>query len=126
MKFQDMRDRVYLDKKWLREKERYHFLPEEKELTHCVQHKSHRMKVMFVCAVARPRFNPCANFWWDGKLGIWPIGKKLAKQKSVNRPKETLVWKNKTVTKEVYQDLLITNLLPVIIHSTRWGKKSHQ
>ena len=29
---------------------------------------------MFLCAVARPRFNTCSNSWWDSKLGIWPIG----------------------------------------------------
>ena len=71
---------------------------------------------MLLCAVARPCFNPCANCWWDGKLGIWPIGEWiLAKWKSVNRPNGTLVWKNKMVTQQVYQDLQITNLLPVIL-----------
>ena len=40
----------------------------------CVKHKSHIMKVMFLCAVARPCFNISLNSWWDEKLGIWPIG----------------------------------------------------
>ena len=58
---------------------------------------------MFLWAVAHPRFNPSANSLWDGKLGIWPIGDwELARHKSKNRPKGTLVWKNKVVTKEVY------------------------
>ena len=72
-KYQDMRDRVHLDEKWLFltwEKERYLLLPEEKEPTHCVKHKSHITKVMFLYAVARPHLNPCAKCWWDGKLGI--------------------------------------------------------
>ena len=59
-------------------------------------------EVMFLCADARPCFNPCSNSWWDGKLGIWPIGDwEPAKRKSKNRPKGALVWKNKVVTKEV-------------------------
>ena len=58
---------------------------------------------MFLCAVARPQYNPCEKSWWDGKLGIWPIGDwDQAQQGSKNRLKGTLVWKNKTVTKEVY------------------------
>ena len=76
-KFQDMRDRVHLDEKWFfltMEKESYLLLPEEDEPTHCVQHKFHIMKVIFLCAVAQPHFNPCGNCWWDGKLGIWPVG----------------------------------------------------
>ena len=63
-KYQDKRDRVHLDEKWVFltwEKERYLLLPEEKELTLCVKHKSHITTEMFLCAVARPCFNSCAN-----------------------------------------------------------------
>ena len=88
----------------------------------CVKHKSHIAKVLFLCAVARPCFNPCSNSWWNGKLGIWPIGDwEPAKWKSKNRPKGTLVWKNKVVTKEVYQDLLISKLIPSILE--KWPRR---
>ena len=71
---------------------------------------------MFLCAIVHPHFNPCVNLWWDGKLRIWPIGDwEPAKQGSKNRPKGTLVWKNKAVTKEVYHELLISKLLPAIV-----------
>ena len=71
---------------------------------------------MFLCAIACPRFNPSANSWWDGKLGIWPIGDwELANHKSKNRLRGTLVWKNKAVTKEVYRELLISKLFLAII-----------
>ena len=71
---------------------------------------------MLLCAVARPHFNTSLNSWWDGKLGIWPIGDwEPAKRKSKNQPKGTLVWKNKIVTKEVYRDLLIRKLIPAIL-----------
>ena len=82
-------------------------------------HKSNITKVMFLCAVARPRFNTSLNPWWDGKLGIWPIGDwEPVQRKSKNRPKGTPVSKNKIVMKEVYRDLLITKLIPVIVE--RW------
>ena len=71
---------------------------------------------MFLCAVARPRFNTSLTAWWDRKLGIWPIGDwEPVQRKLKNRPKETLVWKNKIVTKEVYRDLLIMKLIPAIM-----------
>ena len=76
---------------------------------------------MFLCAIVYPCFNPCVNLWWDGKLGIWPIGDwEPAKQGSKSRPKGTLVWKNKAVTKEVYRELLISKLLPVIVEKWTW------
>ena len=120
--YQDMRDRIHIDEKWFfltRAKERYLLHHGEKNPKRSVKHKSHITKVMFLCAVARPRFNTSLNAWWDGKLGIWPIGDwEPAQRKSKNRPKGTPVWKNKIVTKEVYRDLLITKLIPAIVE--RW------
>ena len=117
-KYHDMLDWIHLDKMWFfltQKKERYLLLPEEKNPKCCIKHKSHITKVMFLCAVACPRFNPSANSWWDRKLGIWSIGDwEPAKQKSKNRLRGTPVWKNKVVTKEVYRELLISKLLLVI------------
>ena len=79
---------------------------------------------MFLCTVARPQFNLSANSWWDGKLGIWLIGDwEPAKCKLKNRPKGTLVWKNKMVTKEVYWDLLISKLKPTILEKWLSGDR---
>ena len=118
-KFLDMMDRVHVDEKWFFlswQRERYLLLPEEKNPKRCVKSKSHITKVMFLCAVARPHFNTSANSWWDGKLGIWPIGGwEPAQRASKNRPRGTLVWKNKPVTKGVYRELLISKMLPAII-----------
>ena len=76
---------------------------------------------MFLCTIVRPHFNPCAKLWWDGKLGIWPIGDwEPAKRGSKNRPNGTLVWKNKVVIKEVYCELLISKLLPAIVVKWPW------
>ena len=77
MKFLGMMDCIHVDEKWFFlswQKERYLLLPEEKNPKRCIKSKSHITKVMFLCALAHPRFNPSANSWWDGKLGIWPIG----------------------------------------------------
>ena len=77
MKYQDMWDQIHVDEKWFflsQEKERYLLLPEEKNLKHCIKQKSHITKVIFLCAVVRPCYNPCSKTWWDGKHGIWPIG----------------------------------------------------
>ena len=119
MKFLDMMDHIHMDEKWFFlswQKERYLLLPEDKNLKWCVKSKSHITKVMFLCAIARPHFNPCANSWWDGKIGIWPIGDwEPAKRASKNQPRGTLVWKNKLVTKEVYRELLISKLLLAIV-----------
>ena len=118
-KFLDMMDHIHVGEKWFflsQQEERYLLLPEEKNPKQCVKSKSHITKVLFLCAIVRPHFNPSANSWWDGKLGIWPIGDwEPAKRASKNRPRGTLVWKNKPVTKEVYCDLLISKLLPAIV-----------
>ena len=77
MKFLDMMDHIHVGEKWFflsQQKERYLLKPEEKNPKLCVKSKSQKTKVMFLCATAHPHFNPCANSWWDGKLGIWPIG----------------------------------------------------
>ena len=116
MKFLDMMDHIHMDEKWF-----YLLLPEEKNPKRCVKSKSHITKVMFLCAVAHPCFNPSANSWWDGKLGIWPIGDwEPAKRASKNRPRGTLVWKNKLVTKGVYRELLISKLLLAIVEKWPW------
>ena len=127
MKYQDMCDRIHVDEKWSsllweREKERYlSFSQRRNPPKQCFKHKSHVSKVMFLCAVAHPRLNPSANSWGDGKLGIWPNGDwELAKHNSMNRAKGTLVWKNKVVIKEVYQDLLISKLLLAIVE--KWPR----
>ena len=124
-KYQDMHDHIHLDEKWFfhtREKERYLLVSDEKNPKHCVKHKSHFTKVMILCTVSRLCFNLSVNSWWDGKLGIWPIRDwEPTKWGSKNRPKGMLVWKNKMVTKEVYRDLLINQLILAILE--KWPRR---
>jgi hypothetical protein len=38
-----------------------------------VAHKSHIVKVVFLAAKARPRYNAEGNCTFDGEIGIWPL-----------------------------------------------------
>ena len=63
-KFLDMTDRIHVDEKWFFlswHKERYLLQLEEKNPKQCIKSKSHSTKVMFLCAIAHPRLNPCVN-----------------------------------------------------------------
>ena len=92
-KFQNFFDFVHLDEKWFyicKQGQRY-FLYEGEDLPiRKVQHKSHVTKVIFLAAVARPRFNPSRNRQFDGKIGIYPFTEHSVE---VNRAtyKETLI-----------------------------------
>ena len=58
---------------------------ENKPLTRECKHKSHNIKVMFVTAVARPRFAEDGTCIFDRKVGIWPVTERVrAKVKSKN------------------------------------------
>ena len=72
--FQNMYDHVHIDKKWFymfKLKKRVYFHPLEEELPQEVRkcvNKRHRKKVMFLAAVARPRFNYHKQAWFDGLM----------------------------------------------------------
>ncbi|ETV67723.1 hypothetical protein H257_16084 [Aphanomyces astaci] len=62
----------------------------------------HINKVMFLTAVAPPRFDYVRKTMWDGKLGMWPfVSVEPARCKSKNRDRGTLVTTPLTVTKKV-------------------------
>ena len=89
-KFRDMYDEIHLDEKWFfltKDGMTYILADDEEVPVRRTSHKSHIAKVMFLCAQARPRFDHAKQQWWDGKLGIWPVGEFVeAKRDSVNRP----------------------------------------
>ena len=113
-----MEDLIHIDKKWLYlMKDGQHFIiaVDEEEPYRHVQHKSFLTKIMFLCAVARPRYDMRRNAWFDGKIGIWPIGKwEPAKRSSKKRAKGTPVWKNQCITRDVYCEYLIEKFLPAV------------
>ena len=117
-RFENMEDLIHIDKKWFylrKDGQRFIIAADEEEPYRHVQHKSFLMKIMFLCAVARPRYDTRKNAWFDGKIGIWPIGKwELAKRSSKKRTKGTPVWKNQCITWDVYREYLIQKFLPAV------------
>ena len=92
----------------------YLLTPGEELPYRAVHHKSYITKVMFLCAQARPCM--VNGVYWDGKIGIWPIGSmKPAKRSSKNRPAGTMEWHSESVDRKKYRELLITKVLPAIV-----------
>ena len=107
-KFENMEDLIHIDEKWF-------YLTKNGQPYRHVQHKSFLTKIMFLCAVARPRYDTRRNAWFDRKIGIWPIGKwQPVKQSSKKRAKGMPVWKNQCITRDVYREYLIEKFLPAV------------
>ena len=89
MRFDRGYDEVHLDEKWffLTQKDRTYYLTEDEEDVVCrTRHQSHIPKIMFLCAVARPRFNGDGVCTFDGKIGLWPFVENVqARRSSRNR-----------------------------------------
>ena len=121
-------DKIHVDEKWFFITEialRTYLTANEKAkgkkpVRRC-QHKSHIMKVMFLAAVARPRFNDNGECTFDGKIGIYPIVEQVqAQRSSINRPRGTLEWKPRSLTREVYTEIMINKVLPDAI--AKWPR----
>ena len=117
-KFENMEDLIQIDEKWFyltKDGQRFIIAVDEEEPYRHVQHKSFLTKIMFLCAVARPRYNMNKNAWFDGKIGIWPIRKWEPAKRSLKKcAKGTPVWKSQCITQEVYHEYLIQKFLPAV------------
>jgi hypothetical protein len=117
-------DEVHVDEKWFyitQINKRYYLTADEPKPKRNCKHKSHITKVMFLCAVARPRFagDTCT---FDGKIGIWPfIEVVYAQRGSANRPAGTLETKSVSCDKAVYLEMLIDEVLPAI--RSKWPEE---
>jgi len=83
MQYSNMFDEVHLDEKlYAKTKDgRTYLLTLGEELPYrAVPHKSYISKVIFLCAQARPPV--VSGVYWDGKIGIWPIGNMKTAQRS--------------------------------------------
>ena len=73
------------------------------------------MKVMFLAAIVRSCINNNGEYTFDGKIGIYLIVKHLqAQRNSINHPRDTLEWKHKSLTREMYTEN-INKVLPDVI-----------
>ena len=116
--FDSCRDIVHLDEKWFfvtQSSQRLYLAEGELPPVRRVQHKSHISKVMFLSAVARPRFDENNVCTFDGKIGIWPFTKQVAAERaSINRPRGAMVTTCVKVTAAVYEAMILDKVIPAI------------
>ncbi|XP_044956686.1 uncharacterized protein LOC123407585 isoform X2 [Hordeum vulgare subsp. vulgare] len=116
--FRDMRNIIHIDEKWFNTTQKtmkFYKLPSEIDPHRTVQNKNSIGKIMFLVAIARPRYNAEGICIFDGKIGIWPfIKKEPAPRKSDYRPRGTLITKTISVNREISRQFLIQKVLPAI------------
>ncbi|ETV73005.1 hypothetical protein H257_12050 [Aphanomyces astaci] len=116
--FYDMYDYVHVDKKWFhatRIRSRHYLLPGEDPPHRSTQSKRFITKVMFLSAVARPRWDNAKSEWFDGKIGTWHFTQHVrVTSSSRNRPVGTIELRPVNVTHPVYKKMLIDNVIPAI------------
>ncbi|CAM0883445.1 unnamed protein product [Alopecurus aequalis] len=122
-KFKEMYNVIHIDEKWFyrsRGSQNYYLGIDEEDPYRSTQSKNFIEKVMFLAAVARPRYDANGVMIFDGKLGIWPFTfQEPAQRKSKNRAAGTMVTKVlPAVTKDVGRQYMINFLLPAI--RARW------
>ena len=103
----------------------YYLVPGETPPHRTCKSKRYITKVMFMCAVARPRWDSHAKREFDGKIGIWPfIFQEEAKRASKNRPAGTMETKciisiNRVETTK----MLVEKVIPAIKQKWPAGSK---
>ncbi|CAI8608586.1 unnamed protein product [Vicia faba] len=87
--FKSMHNIVHIDEKWFymtKKSANYYLLENEDEPYRTCKNKNFIGKVMFLVAVARPRFDDGDKEIFSGKIGVFPLVQKVAaKRSSINR-----------------------------------------
>ena len=83
----------------------------------CAQNKDHLIKVMFLCAIARPQYNNAGTCIFNGKIGMWPfVETRIVRISSHNQPgagtPETKVMNCDKVTYS--RQFMIEKMIPAI------------
>jgi len=112
-------DEVHVDEKWFnitQINKRFYLAAGEDKPHRTTRHKNFIIKVMFLAAIARPRFNRRTGACtFDGKIGIWPFVHRVrAQRSSTNRPAGTIETKTLNVDKKVYKEYMIEKVIPAI------------
>lgn len=117
-RFKGAYDCVHLDEKWFflsEENQRLYLVLGEDRPHRTVAHKSHIIKVMFLAAVARPRYDAHGVMTFDRKIGLFPFVEKVrAQRSSKNRAAGTLETKAVTCDKEEYLRKVVDQVIPAI------------
>lgn len=116
--FKPMTNIVHIDEKWYdmtRAKNTYYLLPGEPPPVRTVPNTNSIGKVMFLTAVAKPRYNDDGEVTFNGKIGTWAFVEETeAVRKSQNTAKGTKELKSVKVTRNVYRHYLINKVIPAI------------
>ena len=93
-------------------------------------------KIMFLAALAKPRFDYSRNKMFDGKIGIWPfvqtVNNNNNNTNNTNNTKETSKHPSKertfikpieSIRKKEVQDLILNNVIPSIVN--KWPRDHH-
>jgi hypothetical protein len=117
--FKDMYNMVHIDEKWFymtRRCQKYYLALDEDKPKRGIRNKGFIPKVMFLVAIARPRFDALGTCTFDGKIGIFPfVTREPAKRSSKYRGAGTMVTKAMTsVTKNDSREFLVNKVLPAI------------
>ncbi|KAH9136029.1 hypothetical protein AeRB84_018691, partial [Aphanomyces euteiches] len=116
--FENMYNRVHVDEKWFyTQVKRIIYVYDDEELAlRSAKLKTFITKVMFLAAVARPRYDTHTKQFFDGKLGIWPFVSYVpAARGSKNRPKGTVETVPRSVDSEAYKNMILRNVVPAIM-----------
>lgn len=127
--FIDMYDYIHIDEKWfyLTSVKRSYYLCLDEDMPHrTCKSKRYITKVMFMAAVARPRWDSNNVCTFDGKLGIWPfVYESPAQRNSKNRVKGTIETKCiESITQEETRKMMLTKLYPAI--REKWPVESRK
>ncbi|KAF7801620.1 mariner transposase [Senna tora] len=117
---------IHIDEKWFymtKRSRNYYMLVDEEDPIRSCKSKNFIDKVMFLVALARPRFDAQGRELFLGKIGIFPlVTYEPARRTSVNRVAGTLETKPiASVNKEVIRLFLIQKVLPAI--KEKWPRE---
>lgn len=120
--FIDMYDHVHIDEKWFyltKTNTTYYLGLDEPDPIRTCKSKRYITKVMFLAAVARPRYDYGKKVWFNGLIGIWPyVYEEPAKRHSKNRPAGTMVTKViETIDAAQHRRMMLEHVLPAIMNS---------
>ena len=120
-----MHNIIHIDEKWFyltNRSDNYYFPYEDESHRNC-KSKNFIVKVMFLVAQARPRFDAQGNETFYGKIGVFPfVTKEPAKRTSANRVAGTMETKAMTsVNRDVIRSFFIEKVLPAI--KAKWPRE---
>lgn len=124
--FKSMHNVVHIDEKWFYmspKSSKFYLLATEDDPYCTCKNKNYIGKVMFLVAVARPRFDDEGNGKFNGKISMFPLVIEIAaKRSSANEASGTLETKPITsITKEVSRMFLINKVLPAV--KEKWPRE---